>query len=126
MKLLLPIFAILMASQAARAEKIYCYFTEPFINLTYDSDMNQVTHSSPGSEDKVGQAQVIFNKDGIIGITVVGINNSLVIDTTKPGSDGMSDYIYPFEAVVDGNLYGGCETDHLKKKLGNLRRLLTQ
>ncbi len=120
MKRLLPVFAILLASQAAKAEKIYCYFTEPFINLTYDSDTNKMVHSSPGSEDKVGVAQVIFNKDGQIQITVVGIDNSLLIDTTVAGSDGMSDFIYPFEGVINGTLYGGCETDHLKKKLSTL------
>ncbi|UYL10490.1 hypothetical protein B9G69_007865 [Bdellovibrio sp. SKB1291214] len=126
MKLLWPIFAILMATQAAHAEKIYCYFTEPFINLTYDSDTNLVVHSSPGNDDKVGEAEVVFNKNGSILITVVGINNSLLIDTTKPGSDGMSDFIYPFEAVVNGTLYGGCETDHIKKKLSTLHGLCAQ
>jgi uncharacterized membrane protein len=120
MKQLLPVFAILLASQAAKAEKIYCYFTEPFINLTYDSDTNKVIHSTPGSEDKVGIAEVIFNKDGKIQISVVGVNNSMMIDTTKSGSDGMSDYVYPFEAIINGTLYGGCETDHLKKKLSTL------
>ncbi|QLY25540.1 hypothetical protein [Bdellovibrio sp. KM01] len=120
MKRLLPIFAILLVTQAAKAEKIYCFFTEPFINLTYDSDTNQVAHSSPGENDQTGVAQVIFDKGGKIQISVVGVNNTMVIDTTKTGSDGMSDFIYPFEAIINGTLYGGCETDHLKKKLSTL------
>ncbi|WP_413559262.1 hypothetical protein [Bdellovibrio sp. HCB209] len=119
MKLLLPVFAILMASQAAHAEKIYCYFTEPFINVTYDSDTNQITKSSPGEEDQTGTAKVIFNKDGKILVSVVENGHTLLIDTTKTGSDGMSDFVYPFEAIVNDTLYGGCETDHLKKKLSS-------
>ncbi|MEK2689488.1 hypothetical protein [Bdellovibrio sp. GT3] len=119
MKLLMPIAAVLLSAQAARAEKIYCFFTEPFFNLTYNSDTNKLVHSAPGSNDKEGVAKVIFNKHGKILITVVGVQGSLMIDTSKNGSDGMSDFIYPFEGVVNGNMYGGCETDHLKKKLSS-------
>ncbi|WP_413576462.1 hypothetical protein ACLVWU_00305 [Bdellovibrio sp. HCB290] len=117
MKPFLPLVVALLSSQTARAERIYCFFTEPFFNLTYNSDTNKLTHSSPGSADKEGVAKVIFNKNGTILLTVIGVQGSLLVDTTKTGSDGMSDYIYPFEGIVNGNLYGGCETDHLKKKL---------
>ncbi|WP_413585905.1 hypothetical protein [Bdellovibrio sp. HCB274] len=117
MKHLMTILAVSLSSHAAQAEKIYCAFTEPFINITYNSDTNKVVRSSPGSADVVGVANVIFHKEGKIAINIVGINNTVLIDTTKEGSDGMSDYIYPFEAIIDGTLYGGCETDHLKKKL---------
>lgn len=119
MKFLLPILAILMTVPAAKAEKIYCSFTEPFINLVYDSDTNKVTQSSPGTEDMTGTVEVIFNKDGKIKITSIISGHTLLIDTTKTGSDGMSDYVYPFEAIANDSLYGGCETDHLKKKLSS-------
>lgn len=117
MKHLVPMLALLGWSQIAAAESIYCTFTEPFVSVTYNSDTNIVVVSSPEEEVQL-PGKVTFGKGGIISITSEGINHRLDINTTKEGSDGMSDFVYPFEGIINGSLYGGCETDTLKKTGG--------
>lgn len=115
MKFLVPFAAVLTLSHVASAESIYCTFTEPFISVSYNSDTNKVKVESPDQGTLEVPGKVTFDKGGIITITSEGISHRLVIDTTKEGSDGMSDFVYPFEGVIDDSLYGGCETDALKK-----------
>ncbi|MBO9665749.1 MAG: hypothetical protein J7501_02930 [Bdellovibrio sp.] len=119
MKFLVTLVAMALASQAAMAEKIYCSFTEPFISITYDSDTNKAFYSTPDKPDVPVDVKVTFNKGGTILLMTLDNKYSLLVDTTKEGSDGMSDFIYPFEGILNSSLYGGCETDHLKKKLSS-------
>lgn len=116
MKFLIPFAAVLTLSHVASAESIYCTFTEPFISVSYNSDTNKVKVSTPdqGSVELTGK--VTFDKGGLIHITSEGLNHKLTVNTTKEGSDGMSDFVYPFEGVINTDqIYGGCETDTLKK-----------
>ena len=86
---------------------------------TYDSDTNTAVVSTPDAGEQAVVVEVIFNEQGTILITSLDQKHSLLVDTTKPGSDGMSDFVYPFEGVLNENLIGGCSTDHLKKKLNS-------
>lgn len=115
MKFLIPFAAVLSLSQVASAESIYCIFTEPFISVSYNSDTNIVKIETPTEGSVEVPGKVTFDKGGMISITSEGISHKLVVNTTKEGSDGMSDFVYPFEGVIDNDLFGGCETDTLKK-----------
>lgn len=107
--------AILSLAHVAFAETIYCSFTEPFLTVNYNSDTSKVVVASPTEGSAEFPAHMTFQKDGILKITVEGFDHYMEVNTTKEGSDGMSDFVYPFEGVVNGQLYGGCETDALKK-----------
>lgn len=115
MKPLAALVAILSCAHIASAETIYCSFTEPFLTVNYNSDTSKVLISSPTEGSAEFAAHMTFQKDGILKITAEGFDHYMEINTTKEGSDGMSDFVYPFEGVVNGQLYGGCETDALKK-----------
>jgi len=62
MKILTILFATLLISPAAMAEHIYCSFTEPFINITYNSDTNKAVVSTPESGEQEVVVEVIFNE----------------------------------------------------------------
>lgn len=108
--------ALLTLSGAAHAETIYCSFTEPFLTVTYNSETNKVAVTSPDQGSGETTGHVTYQKGGIIKITADGITHYLEVNLTKEGSDGMSDFVYPFEGIISSQLHGGCETDTLKKQ----------
>jgi len=117
MKQVLSLTLLLIAASTARAEKIYCYFNEPSVNYIYNSDTNEFTVNTPG-DSKVLVGNVIFGGNGVIKVSDTGNKYFLEMNTTQQGSDGASDYIYPFlgiSYVTIINPKGGCETDHSKK-----------
>ncbi len=116
MKPLFLVTVLLVLTGTARAESIYCYFTEPFLTVTYNSDTNKVRVESPQDGSVELNGSVIYQKGGILKISAEGVTQYLEVDLTKEGSDGMSDFIYPFEGIINGTLYGGCETDSLKRQ----------
>lgn len=108
-------FCAMFFSFTVKAESIYCSFTEPFLTVSYNSDTNKVKVDSPEDGSAEADAHVEFQKGGILKITAEGIAQYLEVNLTKEGSDGMSDFIYPFEGIISQQMYGGCETDTLKK-----------
>jgi uncharacterized membrane protein len=112
---ILSALVLTLFAQGAFAEKIYCVFTEPFINVVYNSNTNKVKIEAAGGQPQEVTVAVEFQQKGILQIQDLHKTHTMKVDLTKEGSDGMSDFIYPFEAVLDDSLYGGCETDHLKK-----------
>ncbi|WP_291515911.1 hypothetical protein [Bdellovibrio sp. ArHS] len=108
---------ILFSAVSAQAESIYCTFTEPFLSVSYNSDTNKVKITSPDNGGAELNAIVKYKQGGIIRFEVEGLTQYLDLYLNKEGSDGMSDFIYPFEGVISEQLYGGCETDSLKKRL---------
>ena len=117
MKAFFTAIVMTLIAQGAFAESIYCSFTEPFINVTFNSDTSMVKVVSADEGDFEIKVDVEFQKGGKILLTDAEKTHSLLIDTTVEGSDGMSDYVYPFEANLDGGMWGGCETDTLKKHM---------
>ncbi|WP_295902102.1 hypothetical protein [uncultured Bdellovibrio sp.] len=116
MKSLLLTATLLAFTGAAHAESIYCSFTEPFLTVTYNSETNKITVTSPDEGSAETTGHVTYQKGGILKITADGITQYLEVNLTKEGSDGMSDFVYPFEGAISNQLYGGCETDTLKKQ----------
>lgn len=111
--LCLSVFAI---ASTASAEKIYCYYNEPSVNVIYDSDTNKLTVTAMGSDPEELVGHVVFGA-GILKISDTGLTHFMEVNTMKEGSDGMSDYKYPYHGTLQGkyNVVGGCETDHVKK-----------
>lgn len=102
---------------SVHAETIHCSFTEPFMTVSYNSDTNRIKIKSVDTGNAEIKGSIRFQKSGILKITMEGLTQSLEINTNKEGSDGMSGFIYPFEGKLNDNLYGGCETDSIKKTL---------
>ncbi|KYG69033.1 hypothetical protein [Bdellovibrio bacteriovorus] len=109
--------ALMLSVTSAQAESIYCTFTEPFLSVSYNSDTNKVKITSPDNGGAELNAIVKYKQGGVIRFEVEGLTQYLDLYLNKEGSDGMSDFIYPFEGVISEQLYGGCETDSLKKRM---------
>lgn len=119
MKLAAFAFLALAASPAARAEEMLtCYFTEPFITTKIESDM--VREEGP-EEGKIFLVAVrTQNTDGSLTVEYKGLrseSHTINLRRDWQGSDGMSDRIFPYSAVRDGNLYGGCESESEKHRV---------
>lgn len=110
-------------SSVSFAENMKCAFTEPFLTATYNSESGKITLESPDHGKATLPVKVEFTQNGTLILSSAKISQTLEIFLTVEGSDGMSDFVYPFEGVihgydggVDGKLFGGCESDKLKKK----------
>lgn len=107
--------ALLFITGYANAESIHCTFTEPFISVSYNSDTNIVKINSADTGNSELTGDLSFQKGGILRISMEGLSQYIDVNLNKEGSDGMSDFIYPFEAVISETIFGGCETDTIKK-----------
>lgn len=116
MKLLLSCVTLLFGFNAY-AETIHCSFTEPFMTISYNSDNNRIKIKSIDTGTTEIKGSMRFQKNGVLKISLEGLSQTLEINTNKEGSDRMSNFIYPFEGKMNDDLYGGCETDSLKKTL---------
>lgn len=102
---------------SAQAEVFNCGFTEPFVDVTYDTATQEMTVKTFEFEETV--------RSGIT-FTIEGPNTFVLKDQAgaevlrmvldNQGSDGMSDMVYPYSAtfaelVVSGNMgIGGCSS----------------
>ena len=123
MKKMIFLATCLMAF-SARADIIKCSFTEPFYNFTYSMAQQKLTISGAGVPTRT-----IRN----VGFQIVGSNSFVIGSVSSPrlrltlnnrGSDGMSDFVYPYVGVAPnfgnhGTLTGGCESNYLRKRMGN-------
>lgn len=99
---------------SAHAEKITCTFTEPFITTVIDAGKNSVTETWEKKNayrlvkksEKRGEVTITYSRGKEI--------HTLSYKRDWKGSDGMSDLVYPFSAIRDKNLYGGCQTEKEK------------
>lgn len=114
MRLLLVVLA-LSTSAVTNADIIKCRFTEPFITTTYSMAQQSLT-----IEGVDRPRQVLRN----ISFQILGPGrfelwngNRVVIQRMRlnfAGSDGMSDYVYPYAGqLVRANLHGGCTSNFL-------------
>ncbi len=122
MKFMIPLI-VLAFSSVSLAENIKCTFTEPFLTTTYNSETGKITIENPDHGKATVPVKVEFTQNGTLILSSAKISQTLEIFLIVEGSDGMSDFVYPFEGVingydggVDGKLFGGCESDKLKKK----------
>lgn len=108
-------------SLPAKADIIRCVFTEPFFNLTYSMGKESMTIKSPHGKRVYHNIGFLILKPGHF---VIGDHHRPIVDLklNYKGSDGMSDFVYPYTAHLRSphhphrKLDGGCESLHLKKR----------
>lgn len=111
-----------VVSHSVQADIIRCVFTEPFFNMTYSMAQQSITVTSPNG------TRIYRN----VGFQILAPGRFVLGDVRRPlvdlrlnnkGSDGMSDYVYPYTAAVryphhpGGKLRGGCESNYLRKRM---------
>ncbi len=119
--------------------QLSCGFTEPFITINFDPKTKIITRITPESYvDGVEVPTVISTKGALVYVKSVvadastgvragvyelraGKKSILSLVLNMKGSDGMSGFIYPYDAKmphssgVNGVLMGGCDSIELKK-----------
>ncbi len=124
---ILGLFLAGFLSLSAKADVFQCNFTEPFIIVSLDTVKLTATWSAPGEEDvAVPVPGLTISEENILGATfdVDGVRHQLQIDFKVKGSDGMSDFIYPWAGkLLDHgkdssgtpyDLFGGCFSENNK------------
>jgi uncharacterized membrane protein len=121
MKSLFVLIAFLAAGAGAQAETYTCYFTEPFYMVKADTDAHTLfVQETPGGYLKT-ISDVHFVSSGNFKITFSnGDEKLMTLQLTGQGSDGMSEFVYPFEAQFlsspgPTNYVGGCESQTWEK-----------
>ncbi|WP_413560883.1 hypothetical protein [Bdellovibrio sp. HCB209] len=100
--------AMTFAAPLTHATTYWCNFTEPFAQVTYDTDMKELGLTRPNEEYLTWPST--HSKAGNF-LTAKSINGEakLRIQLNKKGSDGMSDHVYQYEGVWNDTLVGGCD-----------------
>lgn len=140
---LLTLLTTLLFSLGAQAhstdEVLNCSVTEPFINYTFNPAMKTLTMTSveisPAVEVLSRNAEFKSldpAKNGEMGSTyqvVDTVTGEVFMDLTlnNQGSDGMSDFMYPYDAKI-GSWYGGCDSTSapMSNVLNSVYNLLNQ
>ena len=131
-KLAFLLTTLLSTASFAHTKTIECSFTEPFFSIEVDLVKGNVFKTEPdwNSEDGGSLRTLVATEVKLVSTStdpllpsfnLVGKDGSLVLDMTLnfQGSDGMSDHMYPLDAMY-GHMWGGCETDQLKAILPDL------
>ena len=118
--LLLALSSLIVFSTAAKAETFKCVFTEPFFSFTYSTSKETLSINIMG-EKKTIMKKVSFQIDAKGSYLLKSANGKLLATLTldNNGSDGMSDYVFPFTALYnegEHSHYGGCDSTLLKRK----------
>lgn len=122
MKAPLWALAVAMTPMPAAAGTLICSFTEPFFSIAFDSATGKVVETSadvfdPGTGQPVPTVLAEHarlrvadpQRDPFSLVLENGGETILVLQLTGHGSDGMSDNLFPFQAMRGGR-DGGCET----------------
>ena len=122
MKSVVFALSILFAS-VSHADIIRCTFTEPFVNSTYSMTESKLTYVD--FENKVTEFKnVSFQIKGPALFELVAQDGTILqtLNLNNNGSDGMSDYVFPYE-VKDSTMLtganggiGGCTSNYLHKQ----------
>lgn len=105
----------------ADADVIRCSFTEPFAVTTYSSNTGEldVSFDVETSRSK-SYKNVSLQIMGPGLFELWGEDEQVVqrLELTYEGSDGMSDFFYPYSVHwITEDLYGGCTSNHQDRKL---------
>jgi len=116
----IPAILMLLAGWQASADVIRCTFTEPFYSTTYNSTTRVLRIQGP--ELNVYSRDLTFQilGAGDFEIRTPGGTRRMKLLLNHQGSDGMSDFIYPYTGKLyrQGQIFtGGCESNYLKKKM---------
>lgn len=128
---------IVAFAPAAFAETLDCSFTEPFFNLEYNSRTQVLKRTEPDWNNNAGKTvtRVVARNVRVVPLSNVKTNEltsftrfaligrdgkvHLRLTLNYQGSNGMSDTIYPYDAVIPGsrssanNGVGGCASSSL-------------
>lgn len=128
--------AVLFSATTSMAVQVTCQFTEPFVTVKYQTLTGQmeVIAEQFGPIPVIQGLEDTFVNSGENNVQINVTNSSkevlLQIIPDKKGSDGKSDRVFPYSAVLtlpnlnvkdlhlEGPLYGGCETE-LSRATGN-------
>jgi uncharacterized membrane protein len=123
------------AGESKDLDKLYCVFTEPFFNITFDPSDQSVTYLGVENYDEASDSfipEIIAQNGQLIKVStgsewgdypqygstfeLRGDQGEVILRLTfdLQGSDGMSDSSYPFSATYGDEqwiLFGGCYTD---------------
>lgn len=91
-----------------------CAFTEPFINVTYDTYSKTVSVNSMGEPMKTvtGASMVSVEKSTDVNV-VDKAGKTILTLRNEAGSDGMSDREYMMTGIYEG-IIGGCDASFKK------------
>lgn len=110
------LLALTLSSPAAMAQAITCSFTEPFFQMVVSEQKRTITFTSADEPAPVLYPILRIARHGN-ETRVVYLNGArkisvLVFKRDGKGSDGMSDYTYPYSAQISrgamGAFHGGC------------------
>lgn len=121
------LIAALTVSQFAQADIIKCVFTEPFYGLTYSTTQSTLTKdefADDGNPVLTKTKNVSFQIKDAGRFDLMDSKGKVLVELhlNKNGSDGMSDRVYPYEAIVMGEdgkptlSVGGCTSNFLHAK----------
>jgi len=117
--------AILAAGMGsgAQAATLHCAFTEPFVDIDFDTASGNVVLTTPHETDRATgkpvpttlaeNAKLVREdawKDFQTFYLKAGDQTILTLQLTGQGGDGMNELMFPFETKYSG-VGGGCETD---------------
>jgi uncharacterized membrane protein len=116
---ILALAALLVSTAPAHAGVIACTFTEPFLTIRVDESTQEVTFRNETEKREFRFPAQQITKDGNYSLVVFGAggNNAwnLEYDLDGQGSDGMSDQVYPYSAVLTKGVsdlhHGGCKAE---------------
>lgn len=116
MKAIAFIFVSLFVG-AAQADIIKCSFTEPFINFEYSMTQSSMkVNDANYGEYTIKNVSFQIMSAGAFELWDKNKNVIVRLYLDGNGSDGMSDYTYPYTATWNG-LYGGCTSNFQAKTL---------
>lgn len=118
-------------SASASAEVVHCSFTEPFFNLEIDTARKTLKKTEPDWNNDAGQTVTTILSRTVavkrlapkVVSPLVEIPRYQILSGGKPvmvlelsyqGSDGMSDFVFPYATKYDGH-FGGCYSDKLPR-----------
>jgi uncharacterized membrane protein len=109
----------LIVSTAAQADIIKCSFTEPFVEIQYSMTQSSLTVTSADEPTYVVKnVSLQILGAGYFELWNAQKNTVVQLSLDFNGSDGMSDYTYPYTAQWNG-YWGGCTSNFLHKELSN-------
>ncbi len=115
MKTCLIATILAMTSFTVGAETFTCVFTEPFISFTYSTSSQKLVRKN--YDNKVSTTRNVSFEVSGPNTFLLKRNNAVVAKLVldQQGSDGMSDFVFPYSVEYEG-LIGACESTVLKKK----------
>jgi uncharacterized membrane protein len=121
--------AVLFSATTSMAVQVTCQFTEPFVTVKYQTLTGQMEviaehyEQIPVISDL--EAKLVNSGENQVQVNVTNSSNQTLLQIIPDGkgSDGMSDRVFPYSAVLtlpdlnvkdlhlEGPLHGGCETE---------------